>query len=975
MRIYIEPKFRGQDNGEGGIRRVVEAQHRWLPKYDIEPVDSIDAADLVASHAGNAPDVPVGKPWVVHCHGLYWAEYEWPKWCYDLNKRVVEAMRRADHVTAPSEWVAYALRRGMWLKPTVLYHGIEPESWRGGIDGGYVLWNKTRVDPICDPEPMNQLAKMSSDVKFVSTFGAAATNVKVTGRLPWEAARELIVNAGVYLCTSRETMGIGTLEAMAAGVPVLGWEWGGQAEFVRHGETGWLVRPGDYEGLLEGLHWCQQNRDKVGKAARQDVLERFTWEHVMKSYASLYREQLAKAESQKTNPKASVVITCYKLAKYLPEAVESIKRQTMKDWEVVIVDDASPDETPIVAKRLVASDRRIRYIRNKSNLYLAGALNAGITEARGKYIVPLDADNTLAPNALKLLSEALDRDRGLHIAYGAVQFVKDDGAPDESAGYDGVSSWPGEFSFGAQMIHRNQVPSTSMYRRSVWERVGGYRRRCRTAEDAMFWCQTSSYGCVPRKVTDAVTLIYRNRHDSMSRSEADWPWEAWLPWSRSKDLVPFGAAAEVPKEFGHSWPVPSCEPPVVSVVVVVGPGHEGLVIDALDSVEAQTYRKWEAIVVNNTSKPLPFAHPWAKVIDTGGNFGPAKARNLALSVSKAPLFVPLDADDYLQPDALETMVSLWNETKGVVYSQWYDEHSPGDGKVWDPPEYDAKLLISKGCIHAVTALYPKSAWREVGGFDEALSHWEDWDFQLKLAKAGICGTKVNRPLFTYRKYTGMRREQNQAAFEEGKKAILKKWSPYWEGKEELMACRGCPGGGNKPVGPANPGGQKANPDSPGGAVLMEYINTNPGTMTFVGQKTGVRYRFGDNTGHKRKYVHSSDVPHLLSLVKLFRVVPAPALAIKESPKVEALAVPLAGKVVVAVAETPKPETVTETSVPMETEMSTEEKGNGYLSVRELKEALKSMDIETIIVTLAREKAGAKRTTAIKMLEAARVSYA
>ena len=47
---------------------------------------------------------------------------------------------------------------------------------------------------------------------------------------------------------------------MTCGVPVLGWRWGGQAEFIEHGVTGWLAEPGDYKGLLEGLRYCLEHR-------------------------------------------------------------------------------------------------------------------------------------------------------------------------------------------------------------------------------------------------------------------------------------------------------------------------------------------------------------------------------------------------------------------------------------------------------------------------------------------------------------------------------------------------------------------------------------------------------------------------------------------------------------------------------------------------------------------------------------------
>ncbi len=912
MKVHIIPRFAGEDEGDGGIRRVVEAQHRWLPHYGIEVVDDMGQADLIASHAGVTGNLPQAMPWVVHTHGLYWQEYGWPRWCLDVNRDVIDAMRRADHVTAPSDWVAQVLRRGMWLRPSVLYHGVDMEDWQPvDAPSDFVLWNKNRPDPVCDPRPVITLAQQLPDVRFVSTFGQDLPNLRITGRIPYATMKELVRHAGVYLCTTRETFGIGTLEAMAAGVPVVGWAWGGQREIIRHGETGWLCPPGDTEGLEEGIRWALANRGQIADAQRQDVLLRWTWETAISSYAQVYEAVYASKADRFSGPRVSVVIPCYNLGRYLPDAIKSLQAQTSGDWEAIIVNDASPDDTAKAAELLADVDSRVRVITNDRNLYLAGALNAGIAAARGRYIVNLDADNMLDPATLEVLSSALDADRGIHIAYGAARFVLEDGVkPDPSVAVDGVSGWPTEFSFKGQMLHRNQIPSTCMYRREVWERSGGYRRRCRTAEDAENWTRVTSLGFVAEKVTSRPTLIYRQREDSMSRVEPDWDWTGWFPWSRRFAVVPFGVHEKPPSSIneGISWPVPSYEPVKVSVVIPVGPGHQELFIDALDSVEAQTYRSWECIVVNDTGQQLKVPHPWAKVLEGGVDattdtayhpfrvdelarkspsfcstcgeteswhqrMGPGRARNLGIAASIAPVFVALDADDYLQPEALERMLAVWEDVGGVVYSQWFDDKG-NITEIYDPPEYDAQLLVTGGSIHAVTAMYPKAAWEEVGGFDEDLSHWEDWDYQLRMASIGVCGSKIPLPLFTYRKMTGTRREANVAAFDEGRNAILAKWSRFWDGRETLMACSGCGGGGGARY-PAPPtmAAQAANGGAAGvanmkpreGYVVLKYNGQSTSTRQYKGPKSGVSYRFGNNAQHQMSYVYEEDLPHFESL--------------------------------------------------------------------------------------------------------------
>ena len=968
MKVCIQPQYRGPDEGDGGIRRVVEAQQKWLPEFGIEVVDDMAKADLVASHAGVLQEVPVAKPWVVHTHGLYWAEYEWSRWYHRVNAEVIDAMKQADAVSAPSEWVAQALRRGMWLRPAVLPHGIDLEEWGPGDNKGYVLWNKTRPDAICDPRVVTEIATRMPHQPFVTTFGADADNVKVVGRVPFEDMKSLIASAGVYLCTTRETFGIGTLEAMACGVPVVGWAWGGQREIIKHGETGWLVEPGDYDGLEEGTAWAIANRRKVADAARDDVARRFTWPTMIQRYAALYEAVVARHgrfHDAKT-PRISVIIPCYNLAHFLPDTIASLKAQTVDDWEAVIVNDASPDNTAAVARDLAAADPRIRVVTNPKNLYLAGALNVGSEAALGRYVIPLDADNMIGPRTLEILGGALDGARDVDIAYGSVQFVLEDGStPDMAVNPDGISKWPVPFQFNQQMIHRNQIPSTAMYRREVWERSGGYRRRCKTAEDAEFWTRAVSLGFTPKKVTDQVTLIYRQRADSMSRKEADWDWTAWFPWSQQVKLTPFGVPAAPPPKInnGQSWPVPSAEPVRIAVIIPVGPGHEEFLIDALDSVEAQTFRQWECIVINDTGKKLEIPHPWARVMDTGGEAGPAKARNIGITASVAPLFVPLDADDYLQADALHEFFATWLQFRGTVYSQWWDDF--GDQKrIYDPPEYDAQLLVQRGAIHAVTGLYPRSAWEEVGGFDESLSHWEDWDFMLSLAKAGICGTKIPRPLFNYRKHTGFRREDNAAAFEAGKVAILAKWSALWEGKEALMACRGCPGGGGgrypKPPstqGQARPEGQGApRMGARDGYTVVAYVGDQASTRVYKGKGTGTQYRFGATPAHRRKYVYKQDLEGLGALRDA-----------RGRPIFQEMTLEAGGEASARISRTME---VPAVPVVEAVQVEPEAKPERALTTRELRSAVPKADVRELERLLATERQGPNRATAIAILERA-----
>lgn len=310
LKVFIYPEFGTPDAGDGGVRRVVEAQRKHLPKYGIEVVDDPAIADVLNCHI-SIPDEYLrrfpNKAIVTSVHGWYWLDWylnkdgtsQWERWCLQANVDVMRATLVADIVTAPSEWVAQAARRNTCRDVRVVPHGIDIEDWsmHQPEARNYVAWLKSRPDIICDPEPVYRLAALMPETNFISTFGGWSQdkppmNVQLIGKIPFSEARRWTEGAAILLGSTRETggiAGIGGLEAMACGVPIVGWKWGSQREFIEHKVDGWLAQPNDIEGLRDGVKWVMENRPTVSKAARATA-ERFTWDRPMQMYANIYRE-------------------------------------------------------------------------------------------------------------------------------------------------------------------------------------------------------------------------------------------------------------------------------------------------------------------------------------------------------------------------------------------------------------------------------------------------------------------------------------------------------------------------------------------------------------------------------------------------------------------------------------------------------------------------------------------------------------
>lgn len=854
-KVYIWPDYGDKpDPGDGGVRRVVEAQRCYLPEYGWEVVSDPNDADVLAAHMtapGSLFDSRlIDKPLVAHNHGFYWSEYEWGgTWAERENDLVMRLVKAADIVTGPSEWVANIIRRHTLRDVRVLYHGIDGiENVHG--DAGYVLWNKTRVDAVCDPRPVAEVARLLPDVHFATTFmpdGVTLPNVEVTGKLAYETALNVAKDAGVYLATTRETFGIGTLEALAAGVPVVGYRFGGQPEIIEHMRDGYLAEPGDVQDLARGIRWALAYREAIKPWAIKKA-QQFLWRDRMKGYADIYDEALERRQpTVMPRPRVSVIVPAYGLANYLPDALRSVQTQTRADWECIVVNDASPDDCGRIADEFAAADPRFKVIHNRTNQYLAGARNTGIAAASGDYILPLDADDMLAPNALEILTQALDSDRRLDIAYGGVRFVNDDGntatvypGHQERPGYSG---WPVEMNIELLVRGVGQpMPYASMFRRRVWELTAGYRTRVRSSEDCDFWMRACSYGFDARMVTTVDTLIYRNRVDSMSRTSgwADAENKDWYPWRENFDLLPAGGQQGGVK-------ISAVDPPLISVVIACGPDHADLVRDAVDSVDAQTFRQWECIVVFDGLAPvdLPsWAHTWQTSDQGGQPLGVVKARNFGVERARGRAVVFLDADDFMMPECLQLMVEVARRSEGkeVIYSDfWEDPETPGEFRSYQLPDYTCDYVLHKA-LHAVTALYPIEAFRDVGGFTENVP-WEDWDLQLKLAAAGVCGRRIAAPIWAYRKHTGKRRNDRYERREAGKADMLAIWGDYIEGRKTLAGCRTCGGGAATTVYPQARAGALAKPSDMPDAVMIEDTTAIAGKKTYKSPTNGMPIHF------------------------------------------------------------------------------------------------------------------------------------
>jgi len=873
---------------------VVHAQARHLPKFDIQLVGDEQSADIRVSHTH---DHGVVNAEVSCVHGLYWTgdpgSGEYSDYHRKANTRIIASVRRARAVTVPSEWVAEPFRRDMRLRPEVIGHGLELDEWTPGDSHGYLLYNKNRESDVCRSVWAWELA--SRGVTTVSTFEPAGKRrppeLTVIGTQSAEKMRQTIRGAGLYLATTKETFGIGTLEALAVGCPVLGFDWGGTADLVRHKENGYLVAPGDLDGLLEGVAYIRAHRREMALAARASA-QAFTWARACEKYAALFHRLASEPEPDGV----AVVITNHNYARFLGECLESVVKQSYRVDEIIVVDDGSTDDSLAVAREWAGRDERVS-VQAQPNQGVAAARNNGVALTAQPFVVCLDADDKLDPRYIDACRSEMRRDRGLGLTWTGLTVLKGE--------QRAITNWgAGKFDWEWQATPgnppRTNVPTGAMFRRSLWERGGGYRQEHAPGEDAEFYTRGLSVGFTARPATDLPFFLYREHGGGAHAKLPYKPIDTWLPWMRDREY-PLGAPAEQAPD------VRSYSDPKVSVIIPVGPGHARYLPDALDSLLGQNMRAWEVIVVWDDEINGPIENQSAELNDipdlrrfpfirsystSKWGAGPGAARNVGLQHAKAPLVLFLDADDMLAPGALAAMCAKYAEAGGrYVYGDWQAMPSPNSrdsSRSVAYPEYNAKEWLDfsgLGGKHNITVLMATDDARRIG-FDETLPAWEDWDFFAHAAVDGVHGARVDRVTLYYRARAGSRTD-HALNWGNGIDA-LKELKRKWGGKEPGMPCGGGCGGAGKAVMAAKDawngipaergtsglsvrrvltgrGGTMSENDTNVQPVRMEFVGLRAGSVAYPGLRgSGRKYRGGNNTIDKFKNVHPADVDTLLA---------------------------------------------------------------------------------------------------------------
>ena len=202
----------------------------------------------------------------------------------------------------------------------------------------------------------------------------------------------------------------------------------------------------------------------------------------------------------------SVIVPCYNQGDFLEDCLNSVENQTYKDWECIVVNDGSTDNTEDVAKKFCQNKSQYIYIEISENQGVSNARNTGIRASHGEYILPLDGDDKIAPTYMEKALQCFSE----HPDYKLVYCICE-----KFGRKNGVYQLP-QYDYNG-LIWGNQIFCSAFYRRSDYDKTAGYNTNMKHGlEDWDFWLSFLNPEDKVYQIPE-ILFYYRTKTDSRGR--------------------------------------------------------------------------------------------------------------------------------------------------------------------------------------------------------------------------------------------------------------------------------------------------------------------------------------------------------------------------------------------------------------------------------------------------------------------------
>lgn len=229
----------------------------------------------------------------------------------------------------------------------------------------------------------------------------------------------------------------------------------------------------------------------------------------------------------------SILMPVYNAEKYLSMAIESMLCQSFKDFEFIIVDDASGDASWRIVKEFAKKDKRLKIIRNSKNLRTTKTLNIGLKKAKGKYIVRMDADDWSYPERIERQVRFMEKHPSIGVSGGVIEICDEDLKILNKRGYPLTDKKVREKIFRYSPFAH---PAT-IWRAEVLKKVGGYNENLPLSQDYELYFRighVSKFGNLEKTL-----LKLRTHSDSSSIVKGKFQ-EQYAIYSRIKAFLELG---------------------------------------------------------------------------------------------------------------------------------------------------------------------------------------------------------------------------------------------------------------------------------------------------------------------------------------------------------------------------------------------------------------------------------------------------
>lgn len=464
-------------------------------------------------------------------------------------------------------------------------------------------------------------------------------------------------------------------------------------------------------------------------------------------------------------PKFSIVVPLYKTPKlYLEQMIESVQAQTYTNWELCL-SDGSGAESPIrdLLEKMAGADNRIRIVSHDVQLQISENTNAAIEISTGDYIVFMDHDDVLCPNALFECAQTLNRDPDMEIIY----------SDEDKMTMDGNKFFQPHFkpSFNIDLLYSvNYICHLFVVKRSLQKEVGLLQKEFDGAQDYDFILRCIEHS---KKIYHIPKILYHWRsHEDSTAENPESKGYAFVAGQRAiqahYDRMGIDAVVcqgEYQGLYKSKYAISG--EPLISIIIP-NKDHIQDLKRCMESIEQKsTYRNYEYIIVENNStneetfeyyKEIESTMSNVRVVYWKGIFNYSAINNFGATYARGDYYLLLNNDtEIINQDCLEELLGYcMREDVGVVGARLYYEDNTiqhagvvigfggiaGHCFVQQPRSasgYCHRIICAQNysAVTAACMMVKKTVFEEVGGLSTELQvAFNDIDFCLKVREAG-----------------------------------------------------------------------------------------------------------------------------------------------------------------------------------------------------------------------------------------------